>query len=394
MQDKAQKAAKTAAAPPPGRSSLAKLPAELRQAVNRAVAKGATVDDIAALIRAEGESGSRSAAGRDAKDMRGLVRTRQEADRIVKSWMQAHGERPQDEMALVLIQSLRAMALATMERMTEREEPVSMEELARFSVVVKRIESTDELRRRREQAAAKAAEAAKPKPRRGISPETEAYIRSKVQGEPFPPRRPVTSVPIDPWAPDETRPTLRRRPARSRRLRRRPARSRRRSLDEDRSGRDSHQLHVDPLPWTGGRCGRACGRDGRFPEAAAVALRAARRRRRRSSRPRKGLSPEASIRPQAQGHPFPPRRPLISAPIDPRNPAESHFIPQIPANPARDTSCLRLTTRPVPLCPPPSEPLRAERRPDQAASMLVSAMRRSMARRLSCASSTETARKR
>ena len=207
MQDKAQKAAKTAAAPPLGRSSVAKLPAELREAVNRAVAKGATVDDIAALIRAEGESGSRSAAGRDAKDMRGLVRTRHEADRIVRSWMQAHGERPQDEMALVLIQSLRAMALATMERMTEREEPVSMEELARFSVVVKRIESTDELRRRREQAAqkaaAKAAEAAKPKPRRGISPETEAYIRSKVQGEPYPPRRPVTSVPIDPWAPDE-----------------------------------------------------------------------------------------------------------------------------------------------------------------------------------------------
>ena len=214
MQDQAQKTeTTTTTTPPPGRSSVDKLPAELREAVNRAVAKGATIDDITALIRAEGESCSRSAVGRYAKDMRGLMHARQEADRIVKLWMQAYGERPQDEMALVLIQSLRAMALATMEQMTEREEPVPMQELDRVTRVLKRIEDTDKLRLARERAAQKEAEAAakaaetakaaKPEPRKGLSPEAEALILAEVRRYPLP-QGPVNAVPIEPWNPRES----------------------------------------------------------------------------------------------------------------------------------------------------------------------------------------------
>ena len=81
---------------------------------------------------------------------------------------------------------------------------MSTEELARLSLMLKRIESTDKLRVQREQAARKAAEAAKPKPRKGLSPETVALIDEAVLGKARWPVRTVTSVPIDPWNPDES----------------------------------------------------------------------------------------------------------------------------------------------------------------------------------------------
>ena len=169
MQDETPKATTTATTNPAlGRSTVAKLPPDVREAVD--------------------------------KDMRALIQRRQEADRMVEAWMQEFGERPQGELTLVLIDSLRTMTLATMEHLAKRKEPVSMEELARLSVVLRRIESTEELRLRREQAvekAAEAAEAAKPEPelRKGLSPETVALIRSKVEGIPYAPEGPVPSNP-------------------------------------------------------------------------------------------------------------------------------------------------------------------------------------------------------
>ena len=70
--------------------------------------------------------------------------------------------------------------------------------------MLKRIESTDKLRVQREQAAQKAAEAAKPKPRKGLSPEMVARIDEAVLGKARWPVRTVTSVPIDPWNPEES----------------------------------------------------------------------------------------------------------------------------------------------------------------------------------------------
>ena len=222
MQDETNETATTTANPALGRSSVAKLPAAVREAVDKAIADGVTIDEITAGIRAEGESCSRSAVGRYAKDMRALIQRRQEADRMVKAWMQEFGERPQGELTLVLIDSLRTMTLATMEHLAKRKEPVSMEELARLSVVLRRIESTEELRLRREQAVQKAAEAAKPKSkpqpvkpkskpvkpkpkrRKGLSPETVALIDEAVLGKPRWPARTVTSVPVDPWNPAES----------------------------------------------------------------------------------------------------------------------------------------------------------------------------------------------
>ena len=173
MQDETKK---TPTNPALGRSSVAKLPAALHEAVDRAIADGVTIDEITARIRAEGENCSRSAVGRYARDMRGLMQLQREADRVAKLWMQEFGERPQGELALALIESLREMALATMEHLASGDKPVSTKDIAQLCVVLKRIEDADKMRVEREQAVEKAK-----------------------------PKRPATSAPIDPWASDESR---------------------------------------------------------------------------------------------------------------------------------------------------------------------------------------------
>ena len=196
---------KTTTAAAFGRSSVARLPPELREAVDAAIADGATIDEIAALIRGEGGACSRSAVGRYTKTMRDLILRQQETDRGIEAWVQALGERTEGRAGLILIETLRSLTLAALADLSGREEPVSTAELARLALVLKRIEGTDKLRLERERAAAKEAKAAagagKPP---GLSPETVDLIDEAVVGFRFRPRPPATSAPVDPWAPAES----------------------------------------------------------------------------------------------------------------------------------------------------------------------------------------------
>ena len=192
-----------------GRSSIARLPPALREAVDAAIADGATIDEITARIRADGGACSRSATGRYVKNVRGLIRQQQEADRANEAWVRALGARAQGRAGLILIETLRTLVLSSLAHLSRREEPVSTEELARLALVLRRIEGTDKLRLERERAAAK--EAAKTAPgagqapvRKGLSPEAVAAIREVVEGRPRPPERAVTSAPVDPWNPAES----------------------------------------------------------------------------------------------------------------------------------------------------------------------------------------------
>ena len=195
-----------------GRSSIERLPPTLREAVDAAIADGATIDEITARIRAEGGACSRSAVGRYVKNMRDLIRQQQEADRANEAWVRALGDRAQGRAGLILIETLRTLVLSTLADLSRREEPVSTEELARLALVLKRIEGTDKLRLERERAAAKAARAApgagqaagQALVRKGLSPEAVAAIREAVEGRPRPPERAVTSAPVDPWNPAES----------------------------------------------------------------------------------------------------------------------------------------------------------------------------------------------
>ena len=181
--------------------------------MDAAIADGATIDEIADLIRGEGGACSRSAVGRYTKTMRDLIRQQQEADRAMAMWVRELGERPEGRAGLILIETLRTMTLSTLADLSGREEPVSTAELDRLALVLKRIEGTDKLRLERERAAAK--EAAKAAPgagqaagqapvRKGLSPEAVAAIREAVEGRPRPPERAVTSAPVDPWNPSES----------------------------------------------------------------------------------------------------------------------------------------------------------------------------------------------
>ena len=189
-----------------GRSSIKRLPTELREAVDQAIADGATIDEITARIRAEGEDCSRSAVGRYAKNMRDLIRQQQETDRTIKAWAQALGERPEGDVGRILIETLQSMVLDTMADLRGRDEPVPTQELARLSHILKRIEATEKLRNDRERAAEKEAQANQPKGQGGLSPEAVAIIRAEVEGDPPPPpprpHRKVTTVPVDPWDPE------------------------------------------------------------------------------------------------------------------------------------------------------------------------------------------------
>ena len=196
-----------------GRSSIARLPPTLREAVDAAIADGATIDEITARIRAEGGACSRSAVGRYTKNMRDLIRQQQEADRANEAWVRALGARTEGRAGLILIETLRTLVLSALADLSRREESVSTAELARLALVLRRIEGTDKLRLERERAAAK--EAAKTAPgagqaagqalvRKGLSPEAVAAIREAVEGRPRPPERAVTSAPVDPWNPAES----------------------------------------------------------------------------------------------------------------------------------------------------------------------------------------------
>ena len=171
-----------------GRSSVARLPPTLREAVDAAIADGATIDEITALIRGEGGACSRSAVGRYVKNLRDLIRQQQEADRATEMWMRALGARAQGRAGLILIETLRTLTLSALADLSRREEPVSTEELARLALVLRRIEGTDKLRLQRERAAAKAAKAApgagRAPGRKGLSPEAVAAIREVVEGRP------------------------------------------------------------------------------------------------------------------------------------------------------------------------------------------------------------------
>ena len=203
---------KTSTAAAFGRSSIERLPPELREAVDAAIADGATIDEIADLIRGEGGACSRSAVGRYTKNVRDLIRRQQEADRANEMWVRALGERAEGRAGLILIETLRTMTLSTLAELSQRETPPTPEELARLALVLKRIEGTDKLRLQREQAAAKAARAApgagqapgQAPVRKGLSPEAVAAIREAVEGRPRPPERAVTSAPVDPWNPAES----------------------------------------------------------------------------------------------------------------------------------------------------------------------------------------------
>ena len=184
MQDESQRSTTGGTS---GRSSIERLPPALRDAVDAAVADGTTVDEIVALICAHGGTCSRSAVGRYAKRARGLIRQQYEADRIAGMWARALGERAEGRTGLLVIETLRTLALFSVADLGERKKSVTTKEIARLALAARRLEGADKLRIERERAVAEAAARGGRAARSaGLSAETVAAINTAILGRPLP----------------------------------------------------------------------------------------------------------------------------------------------------------------------------------------------------------------
>ena len=169
------------------RSSVERLPPEVRDDIDQAIADGATIDEIVARIRALGGDCSRSAVGRYAKRVRNLIGRQREVDRFARMWLRELGERPVGQASLLVIEALRAQALLIVADLDEEEAPMAVAEIARLALALRRMESADRLRAERERTLAKAAARSdRAGQRAGLSPHAVAAIRLAIEGRPRP----------------------------------------------------------------------------------------------------------------------------------------------------------------------------------------------------------------
>ena len=177
---------------PNPRSSIMRLPRALREAVDKAVAEGATLDQITALIREQGGACSRSAVARYAKRMRDGMRQEREADGAIQAWARELGSHPESRAAESAIEIMRALVASALFNLSGDEGPATARELARLAFAVWRIERTNRPRLKQELMAAKAAASAAEALRRaGFSPEAALIVCKGIENMPAtpPPQR-------------------------------------------------------------------------------------------------------------------------------------------------------------------------------------------------------------
>ena len=185
-----------------GGSSDEPLPGAIQDAVAAAIEDGATMDEIVERVRSRGGDRSpliprarrcapaRPAEGRWAERMDGLICLQRETDRFAEEWVRTREPGAEGRSALIVIETLRTLALRTMADLSQRTEPVPTEDLARLALALHRIESADRLRIEREQTMADAAAHAGPAARAATMTHAERVetVRRALEGHVFPAR--------------------------------------------------------------------------------------------------------------------------------------------------------------------------------------------------------------
>ncbi len=132
------------------RSKVELLPPEIRAAVDAAIENGATIDAIAAVIRARGAACSRSSVGRYVRRRRAQLRRQREIDRAAKTWAAAIVESARDGTRPVALEAVGAAAAMTVATLDRDEEPVAPIEIARLALALLRVEGAGKLLSERE----------------------------------------------------------------------------------------------------------------------------------------------------------------------------------------------------------------------------------------------------
>lgn len=171
------------------RSTLDKLPPEIREAAHEAIRAGATIDEITARIRDLGGTVSRSAVGRYTKRARDLVEQQKEYERIAEIWVREIGERPEGQVGRLVVELLRTQAMEVIFSLAESGEPADPDVLNTIALAIRRIETagkltTDrELAIRRDEKSGAVKRAAAAGREAGLSADATAKIRAAIEDE-------------------------------------------------------------------------------------------------------------------------------------------------------------------------------------------------------------------
>jgi len=107
----------------PARSTIAELPEELRDAVDRAIREGrSTIDELVAMVNAAGHEVSRSAMGRHRKTVAERIAEFRKSQEIASLWIKQARENPDGDVGQVVSELVKLRAFELMQEVGERPE--------------------------------------------------------------------------------------------------------------------------------------------------------------------------------------------------------------------------------------------------------------------------------
>ncbi len=101
------------------RSSISRLPPEIRDQINRLIRDGAMIDEIVAHLKTLDMQVSRSAVGRYRKSAEDAMREYREAQEIAGVWLQRYKEDPHGDVGRLVAELLKTVAFTTTARLRE-----------------------------------------------------------------------------------------------------------------------------------------------------------------------------------------------------------------------------------------------------------------------------------
>ena len=170
------------------KSTVKRLPAAIRQAVDQAIRDGATFDEVVETIGGMGATASRSAVGRYKKNFEDVAREMREAQEMSRVWMEEVGKRPEGELGRLVIEILRTVAYKSARDAVDSDQPIDIKWLANAARASRDLETagkttaelTLKLRKANFGEAAAAAEVAGKEA--GLSADTIEAIKQRILG--------------------------------------------------------------------------------------------------------------------------------------------------------------------------------------------------------------------
>lgn len=175
----------------PPKSSISRLPSDVKASVDKLIRDNVTIDAIVAHLDKLGEDVSRSAVGRYKKSAEATMRNYREAQEVAGIWVKQLGENPDSDVGRLCAEMLKTVAFKTLADMGDDEDPlntVDPREIMFLAKAMKDLAGADKLSLDREvriraaalvDAAIAVDSVAK---QRGLSDEDAEAIRAKVLG--------------------------------------------------------------------------------------------------------------------------------------------------------------------------------------------------------------------